>query len=117
MTTESNDPRQNVSSRKKKTTVIMSTLTTKEINQHLKAVPDWSKRGHAILRTFEFAGFLHSIAFVNRIAKRAQKLNHHPDIDIRFNKVTLTLTTHDQGGLTENDFALARECDGVIAKF
>jgi 4a-hydroxytetrahydrobiopterin dehydratase len=64
-----------------------------------------------ILRTFEFDGFLESIAFVNRIARKAQKMNHHPDIEIRFNKVTLKLTTHDEGGITENDFALARQCD------
>ncbi len=95
----------------------MPALTTKEINLHLKAVPDWSKHGHTIFRTFEFAGFLHSIAFVNRIAKLARKFDHHPDIDIRFNKVTLTLTTHDEGGLTGKDFALARGCDGVLAKF
>ena len=65
----------------------------------------------AILRTFEFDGFLESIAFVNRIAKKAQRMNHHPDIEIQFNKVTLTLTTHDEGGITEKDFTLARQCD------
>ena len=58
-----------------------------------------------------------SIAFVHRIAKRAQKMNHHPDIDIRYDKVTLTLTTHDAGGLTENDFTLAEQCDEVFSKF
>jgi len=57
-----------------------------------------------ILRTFKFEGFLKSIDFVNRIARRAQKINYHPDIDIRFNKVTLKLTTYDEGGLTEKDF-------------
>ena len=58
-----------------------------------------------------------SIAFVRRIAKRAEKMNHHPDIDVRFDQVTLTLTTHDEGGITEKDFSLARECDGVFSKF
>ena len=58
-----------------------------------------------------------SIAFVHRIAKRAQKMNHHPDIDIRFDQVKLTLTTHDAGGLTEKDFALARQCDEVFSRF
>ncbi len=58
-----------------------------------------------------------SIAFVHRIAKRAQKMNHHPDIDIRFDKVKLTLTTHDEGGITEKDFALARQCDEEFDKF
>ena len=58
-----------------------------------------------------------SIAFVNRIAGKAQKINHHPDIDIRFNKVTLKLTTHDEGGITGKDFFLAHQCDEVFAKF
>jgi 4a-hydroxytetrahydrobiopterin dehydratase len=94
----------------------MPVLTTKEIALHLKTVPNWSKRAKTIHRIFEFEGFLDSIAFVNRIAKRAQKLNHHPDIDIRFNKVTLQLTTHDAGGLTEKDFVLARQSDEDFAK-
>ena len=57
-----------------------------------------------------------SIDFVNRIARKAQKMNHHPDIDIRFNKVTLTLTTHDEGGSTEKDFSLAQQCEEVFFK-
>jgi 4a-hydroxytetrahydrobiopterin dehydratase len=95
----------------------MAALTTKEINLHLKAVSDWSKRAKTILRTFKFEGFLNGVEFVNRIAKKAQKMNHHPDIDIRYDQVTLTLTTHDEGGITEKDFILARQCDGVYAKF
>jgi 4a-hydroxytetrahydrobiopterin dehydratase len=89
----------------------MPVLTTKQIKLHLEAVPNWSKRAQTILRTFEFDGFLESIAFVNRIARKAQRMNHHPDIEIQFNKVTLKLTTHDEGGITERDFALARQCD------
>lgn len=89
----------------------MPALTTKQIKLHLEAVPNWSKRAQTILRTFEFDGFLESIAFVNRIARKAQRMNHHPDIEIRFNKVTLKLTTHDKGAITEKDFALARQCD------
>jgi len=94
----------------------MPALTSKEVTLHLKAVPGWSKRARTIFRTFEFEGFLDSIAFVNRIAKRAQKCNHHPDIDIRFSKVTLTLSTHDEGGITGKDFSLARQCDEVFSK-
>jgi len=94
----------------------MPALTSKQIKLHLKAVPAWSKRAQTIRRTFKFDGFLNSITFVNRIARKAQKLNHHPDIDIRFNKVTLTLTTHDEGGLTEKDFIVARQCDEVLDK-
>lgn len=95
----------------------MSALTTKQINLRLKAVPSWSKRAQAILRTFKFEGFLQSIDFVNRIGRKAQKVNHHPDIDIRFDKVTLKLTTHDERGITEKDFSLARQCDEVLSKF
>jgi 4a-hydroxytetrahydrobiopterin dehydratase len=94
----------------------MPSLNTKEGSLQLKAVPDWSKRGQTIRRTFEFQAFLNSIDFVNRIAKKAEKCNHHPDIDIRWNKVTLTLTTHDEGGITEKDFSLARQCDEVFVK-
>jgi 4a-hydroxytetrahydrobiopterin dehydratase len=65
---------------------------------------------------FQIRGFLKAIEFVNRVAKQAQKVNHHPDIDIRFSKVTFKLTTHDEGGLTEKDFALARQCDEVFGK-
>ena len=95
----------------------MSVLTARQISLHLKTVPEWTKRGQTICRTFKFDGFLMSIAFVQRIAKRAQNMNHHPDIDIRFDKVTLTLTTHDEGGITEKDFTLARKCDEVFARF
>jgi 4a-hydroxytetrahydrobiopterin dehydratase len=95
----------------------MPALTTKQVRLHLKTVPNWSKRAQTILRTFDFEGFLKSMDFVNRIARKAQKMNHYPDIDIRFNKVTLKLTTHDEGGITEKDFFLAVQCDEVLTKF
>ena len=95
----------------------MPVLTTKQVKLHLKAIPDWSKHAQTICRTFKFEGFLMSIAFVRRIAKQAQKINHHPDIDIRFDQVTLTLSTHDEGGITEKDFTLARLSDVVFARF
>jgi len=95
----------------------MPALTTKQVSLHLKTVPNWSKRAQTILRTFKFEGFLKSIDFVNRNARKAQKSNHHPDIDIRFNRVTLKLTTHDEGGITEKDFALARQCDEILSRF
>jgi len=95
----------------------MSALHTKQIKLNLQAVPKWSKRAQTILRTFKFEGFLKGIDFVNRIAAKAQKMNHHPDIDVRFDQVTLTLTTHDEGGITGKDFTLARQCDEVFSKF
>ena len=95
----------------------MPALHSKEIKRHLQAVPHWSKRAQTILRTFKFEGFLKAIDFVNQVAKQAQKMNHHPDIDVRFDEVTLTLTTHDEGGITEKDFLLAKQCDEVFFKF
>jgi 4a-hydroxytetrahydrobiopterin dehydratase len=94
----------------------MPALHSKQIKLHLQAVPNWSQRAQTILRTFKFEGFLKGIDFVNRIAAKAQKMNHHPDMDIRFDQVTLTLTTHDEGGITEKDFSLARQCDEVFSK-
>ena len=76
-------------------------------------MPDWKKRGATITRTFEFKDFPAAIKFVNAAAKLAEKAGHHPDIDIRWNKVTLTLTTHDAGGLTERDFSLAKKFDQI----
>ena len=95
----------------------MPVLTAKQIKLRLKSVPGWTKRAQTICRTFKFAGFLNSIKFVNRIAVKAQKADHHPDIDVRFDKVTLKLTTHDEGGITKKDFFLARQCDEVVSKF
>jgi len=95
----------------------MPTLTPKEIGSHLKSVPNWTKRAKTIRRTFVFADFINSIEFVNQIARQAQGADHHPDIDIRFNKVTLTLSTHDEGGLTEKDFSLAQQCDEIFGAF
>jgi 4a-hydroxytetrahydrobiopterin dehydratase len=95
----------------------MPALTPKQIRSSLKAVSNWSKRVQTIFRTFKFDGFLKGIDFVNQVAKKAEKMNHHPDIDIRFDQVTLTLTTHDEGGITEKDFLLAKQCDEVFFKF
>jgi 4a-hydroxytetrahydrobiopterin dehydratase len=94
----------------------MAAMTSKQVRIRMKTVPKWSQRARTIRRTFTFEGFLQSLDFVNRIAKKAEKSHHHPDIDIRFNKVTLTLTTHDEGGLTEKDFSLARQCDEVFTR-
>ena len=95
----------------------MPALHSKEIKLRLQSIPNWSKRAQTILRTFKFEDFLKGIDFVNRIAAKAQKMNHHPDIDVRYDQVTLTLTTHDEGGITEKDFTLAKQCDEVFLKF
>jgi 4a-hydroxytetrahydrobiopterin dehydratase len=89
----------------------MPKLTAAQTKSALGAVPDWKKTGVTIARTFGFKDFPAAIRFVNAVARLAEKAGHHPDIDIRWNKVTLTLTTHSEGGLTEMDFKLARRVD------
>ena len=89
----------------------MKKLGAPEIKTALASVPDWKRRGVTIVRTYQFKDFPAAIKFVNAVAKLAEQAWHHPDIDIRWNKVTLTLTTHDAGGLTKKDFALAGKFD------
>jgi len=85
----------------------MNPLSEPEIKQRLAGLTGWARDGNQIRRTFAFDDFLGSMAFVNRVAQLAEAANHHPDIDIRYSKVTLTLSTHDAGGLTQRDFDLA----------
>jgi 4a-hydroxytetrahydrobiopterin dehydratase len=89
----------------------MKKLTVAQIKTALPSVPGWKKKGAAITRTYQFKDFPAAIKFVNALAKLAEKAWHHPDIDIRWNKVTLTLSTHDAGGLTKKDFSLAKQFD------
>jgi 4a-hydroxytetrahydrobiopterin dehydratase len=91
----------------------MAKLSSAQIKTALTGLSGWNKRGAIIARTYQFKDFVAAIRFVNAVAKRAEKAWHHPDIDIRWNKVTLALTTHDQGGLTEKDFALAKQFDAL----
>ena len=86
-------------------------LGEEQILRALASLPDWKRNGDVITRTFQFKDFPAAIQFVQAVAVVAERAWHHPDIDIRWNKVTLTLTTHDAGGLTEKDFALARQFD------
>ena len=78
----------------------------------LAALPGWSRVGHAITRTYRFDDFRGALVFVNRVAELAERQQHHPDIDIRYNQVRLSIWTHDAGGLTERDFRLAAALDG-----
>jgi 4a-hydroxytetrahydrobiopterin dehydratase len=93
----------------------MKKLTAEKARSAMKRVPIWTKRGQLISRTFVFTDFVKAMAFVDKVAVLAEARDHHPDIDIRWNKVTLGLSTHSAGGLTEKDFALARLCDGLVA--
>lgn len=84
-------------------------LSDAEISTRLEALPDWKVESGVLMRTFAFEDFLSSLTFVNRVGELAERAGHHPDIDIRYNRVHLSLTTHDAGGLTEKDFDLADE--------
>ena len=77
----------------------------------LRAAPGWERAGAEIRRVYRFANFREALAFVNRVGALAEAAGHHPDIDIRYNTVTLALTTHDAGGLSAKDFDLARVID------
>jgi 4a-hydroxytetrahydrobiopterin dehydratase len=89
----------------------MKKSTATQIKSALAEIPDWKKEDALISRTFQFKDFPAAMKFVNAVAALAEQAWHHPDIDIRWNKVTLALTTHDAGGLTQKDFDLARQFD------
>jgi 4a-hydroxytetrahydrobiopterin dehydratase len=76
--------------------------------------PDWSLDGESISRTFVFSDFNEAMGFVNRVALASEVADHHPDIDLRWNKVTLVLSTHEEGALTEKDTDLAQRFDGFV---
>ena len=86
-------------------------LTEDEIERRLGTLHGWQRKGSDILKVFEHKDFVRAMGFVNSVALLAEKANHHPDIDIRWNKVTLALSTHSAGGLTDKDFTLAAEID------
>lgn len=91
-----------------------SILSAKEIKEAIKDLPEWDVEGKAIVRVFEFDDFEQAIDFVNGVAELAQDADHHPDMDIRYNKVRVILSTHSKGGLTEDDFDLAERLDTLV---
>jgi 4a-hydroxytetrahydrobiopterin dehydratase len=89
----------------------MPKLKVAQIKSALSKIPGWNRKCAVISRVFQFEDFPAAIKFVNKVAVLSERAWHHPDIDIRWNEVTLTLTTHDQCGLTGKDFALAKKID------
>ncbi len=89
-------------------------LTAEALQSFLSQHKEWRHEGGMIRRTYEAPSFLAGIAFVERVARAAEAANHHPDIDIRWRKVTLALVTHDAGGLTWRDTKLAEEADQLF---
>jgi 4a-hydroxytetrahydrobiopterin dehydratase len=86
-------------------------LADAEVQAFVKRSPGWALEGGMLKRIFTFADFRAAMAFVNRVADAAEAADHHPDIDIRYSKVTLGLSTHDAGGITARDTALATQVD------
>jgi 4a-hydroxytetrahydrobiopterin dehydratase len=92
-------------------------LSPQQIERALAKLPEWSEAGDAIQRTYALKDFIVAMKFVNAVAEEAERVQHHPDILIRYRKVTLTLATHDSGGITEKDIALATTADAMAQKF
>ena len=91
----------------------MSLLTESQINAELAAVPAWTRDGDAIVTVTERADFRDALLYLGAVAYLAETASHHPDVAIRWNQVTLTLSTHSAGGLTASDFALARQISAL----
>jgi 4a-hydroxytetrahydrobiopterin dehydratase len=89
----------------------MAKLDREQIEQRVKSLNGWTLAGDAIRKQYTFKDFPEAIAFVNRLAPEAEKVDHHPDILINYKRVTLTYSTHSEGGLTDKDFAAAATAD------
>jgi 4a-hydroxytetrahydrobiopterin dehydratase len=89
-------------------------LSNDEIDRSLTSLPNWERVGAEITRTVSFPDFLAGIRFVTRVAELAEKADHHPDIDIRYRTIRFTLSTHDEGGLTQKDIDMARQIDRAL---
>lgn len=92
----------------------MALLNDQQRQEFAASYPSWEMSGDSITRTIELGNFVESMGFVTQVALLAEKANHHPDIDIRWNTVTLTLSTHSEGGLTEKDTELAAQIEGLV---
>jgi 4a-hydroxytetrahydrobiopterin dehydratase len=91
----------------------MALLSDEEIQARLGGRQGWSLEGNEIRKDFKLEDFKGSVEFVNRLTPVAEEMNHHPDLAISWNTVTVSITTHSQGGLTENDFELAQRIDAL----
>jgi 4a-hydroxytetrahydrobiopterin dehydratase len=91
----------------------MELLSDSEIESRLGELEGWEREGDAITKTFELTDFVGSVNFVQKLVQPAEDMGHHPDLSISWNKVTVSITTHAAGGLTQNDFELARRIDQI----
>ena len=93
----------------------MDKLASDQIEAQLASLPEWTLSGESLQRTIGFDDFQAAMGFVNKVAEVAEEVQHHPDILVRYAKVSLTLTTHDAGGLTQRDFDMASTLERVIS--
>jgi 4a-hydroxytetrahydrobiopterin dehydratase len=91
----------------------MPRLDESEISERLEGLDGWERSGDAIVKRFDNGDFKGSVDFVNRLTPEAEEMNHHPDLEISWKTVTVTITTHSEGGLTEGDFELAGRIDAL----
>jgi 4a-hydroxytetrahydrobiopterin dehydratase len=89
----------------------MSLLSAEMVRESLGSLPEWKLEGKEIVRRYEFADFAAAMVFVNKMAEKAEAAGHHPDIDIRYNKVRVALVSHDKGGITGRDVSMAKTID------
>lgn len=93
----------------------MELLDDQAIQTRLADLDGWERDGDAITKTFELDDFVGSVEFIKRLVEPAEDMNHHPDLSVSWNEVTVSITTHAAGGLTENDFELAKRIDAVAS--
>jgi 4a-hydroxytetrahydrobiopterin dehydratase len=94
----------------------MAKLSDTQIAEKLKSLPGWEQHDNSIRKLFRFKEFMDGIKFLNRVAEKAEAADHHPDVTINYTRVTMSCSTHDQGGITEKDFKLAAEIEAEAAK-
>lgn len=92
-----------------------SLLQDADLRQALTGLPEWKLQGKAIERVFQFLDFAHAMVFVNKVAEEVEEANHHPEITISYNRVTLSFTSHDVGGLTKRDVKMAQKISSLAA--
>ncbi len=92
----------------------MALLDEDGIESHLASLPGWKRHQNEIVRTYDAESFLAGIGIVDRVAGLAEEADHHPDIDIRWRTLRFALSTHSEGGLTERDFALAKQIESLL---
>lgn len=92
----------------------MRILSDIEIQRQLGALPGWARKGDTITKTYQFSAFPTGIDFLRKVADVAEEQQHHPDVDVRYTKLTFQLSTHDAGGITDKDFTLATSIEGLF---